>query len=79
MKRIDWQLMKAVMLTTIIALVGYLFLSLIAQRYIAEASSSTLGVIFEAPLLVIATIQSYWWFGYILLVSLLLLKWAIKR
>lgn len=79
MKRIDWQLITAVILTTIIALVGYLFLSLIAQRYIVEVSSSTLGTIFEAPLLVIDTIQSYWWFGYILLVSLLLLKWTIKR
>lgn len=79
MKRIDRQLMTAVAGTTILALVGYLFLSLIATRYIAEVSASNIGAIFKAPLMVIGTIQSYWWFGYVLLVGLLVLKWAVKR
>lgn len=79
MRRIDRQLTIAVALTTIIALAGYLFLSLIASRYIAEESSSTLGAVSEAPLIVIGTMQSYWWFVYILLVGLLVFKWAIKR
>lgn len=79
MRLIDSKLIKAIAFTTILASAGYLFLSLIAKRYIAEASSSTLGTIFEAPLLVIGTMQSYWWFVYTLLVGLLVFQWAIKR
>lgn len=80
MRRIDRQLTIAVALTTIVSLIGYLFLSLMAKRYIAdEASNSSLGAIFEAPLIVISTIQSYWWFVYTLLLGLLVFKWAIKR
>ena len=78
MRKIDEKFLMAVMIFTIVALVGYFVLDLIARRHISNVNSS-IGAIEQAPLIVINTIQGYWWFGYLLLLGMLILKWLIKR
>ena len=78
MRKIDEKFLMAVMIFTVAALVGYFVLGLIARRYISNVNSS-IGAIEQAPLIVINTIQGYWWFGYLLLLGVLILKWFIKR
>lgn len=65
-------------LFTIAASIGYFVLSLIAQRHAASITTSSMGIE-QAPLIVIDTIQGYWWYGYLLLLGLLALQWFIKR
>ena len=78
MRKIDEKFLMAVTIFTVGALVGYFVLDLIARRHISNVNSS-IGAIEQAPLIVINTIQGYWWFGYLLLLSVLILKWFIKR
>ena len=78
MRKIDEKFLMAVMIFTIVALVGYFVLDLIARRNISSTSAS-IGAIEQAPLIVINTIQGYWWFGYLILLGMLTLKWFIKR
>lgn len=78
MQRIDKQFLKAATLFTIFAFIGYHVLSFIAQRHIASTTTSSTALQ-KAPLVFIDTIQSYWWFGYLLLLAILVLKWIIKR
>lgn len=78
MRKIDEKFLMAVMIFTVAALVGYFVLGLIARRHISNVNSS-IGAIEQAPLIVINTIQGYWWFGYLLLLGVLILKWFIKR
>lgn len=66
------------MIFTVAALIGYFVLDLIARKHIYTMNSS-IGAIEQAPLIVINTIQGYWWFGYLLLLGMLILKWLIKR
>lgn len=66
------------MIFTVAALIGYFVLDLIARKHISTMNSS-IGAIEQAPLIVINTIQGYWWFGYLLLLGMLILKWLIKR
>ncbi|WP_201627535.1 hypothetical protein [Psychrobacter immobilis] len=78
MRKIDEKFLMAVMIFTVAALVGYFVLDLIARKHISTVNSS-IGAIEQAPLIVINTIQGYWWFGYLLLLGMLILKWLIKR
>lgn len=78
MRKIDEKFLMAVMIFTVAALVGYFVLDLIARKHISTMNSS-IGAIEQAPLIVINTIQGYWWFGYLLLLGMLILKWFIKR
>jgi hypothetical protein len=78
MRKIDEKFLMAVMIFTVTALVGYFVLDLIARRHISNVNSS-IGAIEQAPLIVINTIQGYWWFGYLILLGMLTLKWLIKR
>lgn len=78
MRKIDEKFLMAVIIFTVAALVGYFVLDLISRRYISTMNSS-IGAIEQAPLIVINTIQGYWWFGYLLLIGVLILKWFIKR
>ena len=78
MRKIDEKFLMAVMIFTIVTLVGYFVLDLIARRHISNVNSS-IGAIEQAPLIVINTIQGYWWFGYLILLGMLTLKWFIKR
>jgi hypothetical protein len=78
MRKIDEKFLMAVMIFTVAALVGYFVLDLIARKHISTMNSS-IGAIEQAPLIVINTIQGYWWFGYLLLLGMLILKWLIKR
>ena len=78
MRKIDEKFLMAVMIFTGAALVGYFVLDLIARKHISTMNSS-IGAIEQAPLIVINTIQGYWWFGYLLLLGMLILKWLIKR
>lgn len=78
MRKIDEKFLIAVMIFTVAALVGYFVLDLIARKHISTMNSS-IGAIEQAPLIVINTIQGYWWFGYLLLLGMLILKWLIKR
>lgn len=78
MRKIDEKFLMAVMIFTIAALVGYFVLDLIARRHISNVNSN-IGAIEQAPLMVINTIQGYWWFGYLILLGMLTLKWFIKR
>lgn len=78
MRKIDEKFLMAVMIFTVAALVGYFALDLIARRHISNVNSS-IGAIEQAPLIVINTIQGYWWFGYLILLGMLTLKWLIKR
>ena len=78
MRKIDEKFLMAVMIFTVTALAGYFVLDLIARRHISNVNSS-IGAIEQAPLIVINTIQGYWWFGYLILLGMLTLKWLIKR
>ena len=78
MRKIDEKFLMAVMIFTVAALVGYFVLDLIARRHISNVNSS-IGAIEQAPLIVINTIQGFWWFGYLILLGMLTLKWFIKR
>lgn len=78
MRKIDEKFLMAVMIFTVAALVGYFVLDLIVRRHISNVNSS-IGAIEQAPLIVINTIQGYWWFGYLILLGMLTLKWFIKR
>ena len=78
MRKIDEKFLMAVTTFTVAALVGYFVLGLIARRHISNVNSS-IGAIEQAPLIVINTIQGYWWFGYLILLGMLTLKWFIKR
>ncbi|OAP71800.1 hypothetical protein A7325_12265 [Psychrobacter sp. SHUES1] len=78
MRKIDEKFLMAVTTFTVAALVGYFVLGLIARRHISNVNSS-IGAIEQAPIIVINTIQSYWWFGYLILLGMLTLKWFIKR
>lgn len=78
MRKVDEKFLTAVTIFTIAALVGYFVLGFITRRHISSVSAST-GVIEQAPVIVINTIQGYWWFGYLLLLGMLILKWFIKR
>lgn len=78
MRKIDEKFLIAVMIFTVAALIGYFVLDLIARKHISTMNSS-IGAIEQAPLIVINTIQGYWWFGYLLLLGMLILKWLIKR
>lgn len=78
MRKIDEKFLMAVTTFTVAALVGYYVLGLIARRHISNVNSS-IGAIEQAPVIVINTIQGYWWFGYLLLLGMLVLKWFIKR
>lgn len=78
MQKIDKRFLMAAVLFTIFALIGYFTLSFIARKYIFNMTASGTG--FEqAPLIFIETIQGYWWFGYLLLLGMLILQWIIKR
>ena len=78
MRKIDEKFLIAVMIFTVAALIGYFVLDLIARKHISTMNSS-IGAIEQAPLIVINTIQGYWWFGYLLLLGMLILKWLINR
>lgn len=78
MRKIDEKFLIAVMVFTVAALVGYYVLDLTARRYISYVNNS-IGAIEQAPVIVINTIQEYWWFGYLLLLGMLILRWFIKR
>lgn len=78
MRKIDEKFLMAVTVFTVAALAGYYVLGFIARRRISNVSS-TIGAIEQAPLIVIDTIQGYWWFGYLLLLGMLILRWFIKR
>lgn len=78
MRKIDEKFLMAVTIFTVAALVGYFVLGLIARRHISNVNSS-IGAIEQAPVIVINTIQGYWWFGYLILLGMLTLKWFIKR
>lgn len=78
MRKIDEKFLMAVMVFTVAALVGYYVLGLISRRHISNVNTS-IGAIEQAPVIVINTIQGYWWFGYLLLLGMLVLKWFIKR
>ncbi len=78
MRRIDERFLMAVMIFTVAALVGYFVLDLIGRKHISTMNSSIVALE-QAPLIVINTIQGYWWFGYLMLLGMLILKWLIKR
>lgn len=78
MRKIDEKFSIAVMVFTVAALVGYYVLGLIARRHISNVNSS-IGAIEQAPVIVINIIQGYWWFGYLILLGMLTLRWFIKR
>lgn len=78
MRKIDEKFLLLITMFTFFALLGYSFLSFIAKRYISNMTGSMVGVN-QAPLVVIDTLQGYWWFGYLILLGVLVLQWAIKR
>lgn len=78
MRKIDEKFLILITMFTFFALLGYFFLSFVAKKYISNLTGSMVGFN-QAPLVVIDTLQGYWWFGYLILLGVLVLQWAIKR
>lgn len=63
---------------TVIAIVGYLFLGVILKRYALSLGHTAQGLE-QAPFVVIGVFQHYWWYGYAILLFMLVMRWVIKR
>lgn len=78
MRRIDKSFLTAGIIFTIAAWIVYFFLTLTARRHAADIIDKNVSIN-QAPLIFIDTVQEYWWFGYLLLISMLALQWFVKR
>ena len=78
MRKIDEKFLKSSIIFTFFALIGYFALSFIAKSHVSNTVDRNVGIN-QAPLVVIDTLQGYWLFGYLFLLGVLFLHWAIKR
>lgn len=78
MRTLDKKYLLAILLTTLMMVVLYIGLNILGNNY-ANHMTGLLGGVEKAPLIVIATILSYWWLLYAAMIASLTFHWGIKR
>lgn len=78
MRTLDKKYLITILLTTLMMAVLYIGLNILENNY-ANHMTGLLGGVEKAPLIVIATILSYWWLLYAAMIVSLTFRWGIKK